>query len=161
MIRRYLPENMHNTEGILMALITCPECGKQVSDRAAACPNCGCPISASPASPEKKIPVHFWRKKNILNGVANTGRVLVDGVMAGSAENGASFELMLSPGNHIVLIESRTNGAFASSRSNSATITVPEDASRVEVEMKLKSDAMSFLGSGGMAIVVGEVAVYH
>lgn len=28
-----------------MALIKCPECGKDVSDRAAACPNCGFPIS--------------------------------------------------------------------------------------------------------------------
>lgn len=27
-----------------MALITCPDCGKQISDRAMACPNCGCPI---------------------------------------------------------------------------------------------------------------------
>lgn len=26
-----------------MALIICPECGKQFSDKAAACPNCGCP----------------------------------------------------------------------------------------------------------------------
>lgn len=30
-----------------MALIKCPECGKQISDRAASCPNCGCPISGS------------------------------------------------------------------------------------------------------------------
>lgn len=27
-----------------MAIINCPECGKTVSDKAAACPNCGCPI---------------------------------------------------------------------------------------------------------------------
>jgi hypothetical protein len=27
-----------------MSLINCPECGKQVSDRASVCPNCGCPI---------------------------------------------------------------------------------------------------------------------
>lgn len=27
-----------------MALITCPECGKVFSDKAPACPNCGCPI---------------------------------------------------------------------------------------------------------------------
>lgn len=26
-----------------MALITCTECGKEFSDKAAACPNCGCP----------------------------------------------------------------------------------------------------------------------
>ena len=24
-------------------MITCPECGKQISDKAAACPHCGCP----------------------------------------------------------------------------------------------------------------------
>lgn len=28
-----------------MALIKCPECGKEVSDRASSCPNCGLPIS--------------------------------------------------------------------------------------------------------------------
>lgn len=27
-----------------MALIKCPECGKEVSDRAKSCPGCGCPI---------------------------------------------------------------------------------------------------------------------
>jgi endogenous inhibitor of DNA gyrase (YacG/DUF329 family) len=26
-----------------VALVTCPECGKQVSDNAAACPQCGAP----------------------------------------------------------------------------------------------------------------------
>lgn len=29
-----------------MALIKCPECGKEISDKAASCPNCGLPISA-------------------------------------------------------------------------------------------------------------------
>lgn len=33
--------------GIYMALITCPECGKQVSSAAANCPNCGYPIAAN------------------------------------------------------------------------------------------------------------------
>ena len=27
-----------------MAMIKCPECGREMSDKAAACPNCGCPI---------------------------------------------------------------------------------------------------------------------
>lgn len=30
-----------------MAMISCPECGKSVSDRAASCPECGCPISTA------------------------------------------------------------------------------------------------------------------
>ena len=29
-----------------MALINCPECSIQVSDKATSCPSCGCPISA-------------------------------------------------------------------------------------------------------------------
>ena len=28
-----------------MALINCPECGKEISDKAVSCPNCGCPIT--------------------------------------------------------------------------------------------------------------------
>ena len=27
-----------------MALINCPECGKEISDRVKACPNCGFPL---------------------------------------------------------------------------------------------------------------------
>lgn len=27
-----------------MALIKCQECGKEISNKANACPNCGCPI---------------------------------------------------------------------------------------------------------------------
>lgn len=35
-----------------MPLVNCPECGKQVSDAASACPHCGYPLSApSPSEP--------------------------------------------------------------------------------------------------------------
>lgn len=37
-----------------MALIECPECGKQVSDKASACPNCGCPIKQDKPKDEKE-----------------------------------------------------------------------------------------------------------
>lgn len=29
-----------------MAIINCPECGKEISDKAASCPSCGCPIES-------------------------------------------------------------------------------------------------------------------
>lgn len=35
-----------------MALIDCAECGRQVSDKAAACPNCGAPPEKVPAPPQ-------------------------------------------------------------------------------------------------------------
>ena len=28
-----------------MAMIKCPECGKEISDKASTCPNCGSPVS--------------------------------------------------------------------------------------------------------------------
>lgn len=37
----------------IMALIKCPECGREVSDIADLCPNCGCPIRAK----KKKLPI--------------------------------------------------------------------------------------------------------
>ena len=39
-----------------MALIICPECGKEFSDKASACPNCGAPISSF-AQPVSNQPV--------------------------------------------------------------------------------------------------------
>ena len=38
-----------------MALIKCPECGKEVSDRAPSCVNCGCPIQSQKAESEVVI----------------------------------------------------------------------------------------------------------
>ena len=35
-----------------MALMTCPDCGKQISDRACACPGCGYPLCPPPLPPK-------------------------------------------------------------------------------------------------------------
>lgn len=41
-----------------MALIKCPECGKEISDRASTCPNCGCPIETE----EKRTKIEIEEK---------------------------------------------------------------------------------------------------
>lgn len=38
-----------------MALTSCRECGGRVSDKAAACPHCGCPINLKTASPPRAV----------------------------------------------------------------------------------------------------------
>ena len=45
-----------------MALIQCPECGRQVSDKARKCPHCGCPLEEL----EKKEPVKEKKKSEVL-----------------------------------------------------------------------------------------------
>ncbi len=37
-----------------MALIKCPECGKEISDAAVKCPNCGYPVKAEQKKKEKE-----------------------------------------------------------------------------------------------------------
>ena len=39
-----------------MALIKCSECGKQISDKAFACPNCGCPVREAVNEQNSKNP---------------------------------------------------------------------------------------------------------
>jgi len=38
-----------------MALIQCAECGKQVSDKAKACPNCGCPVDINTCTEQESV----------------------------------------------------------------------------------------------------------
>lgn len=40
-----------------MALVSCKECGKQISDQAAACPNCGAPVSGRSQPPAAPVMV--------------------------------------------------------------------------------------------------------
>lgn len=53
-----------------MALIKCPECGREISDKAVSCPGCGCPITSTTIFKELLIKCEDKRKlrlsKNIL-----------------------------------------------------------------------------------------------
>ena len=40
-----------------MSLIKCSECGKEISDKAAACPNCGCPVTAMKETKESTVSI--------------------------------------------------------------------------------------------------------
>ena len=58
-----------------MGLITCPDCGGMVSDRAAACPHCGCPAEAffENVSPESEdYSVDYPDRPGILSSVLKT-----------------------------------------------------------------------------------------
>lgn len=42
-----------------MALIQCSECGKEISDKAGACPNCGNPVVRKNPVPKQQIPLDY------------------------------------------------------------------------------------------------------
>lgn len=59
-----------------MSLIKCGECGKDVSDKAECCPNCGCPVKIKK---EEKVSVKKKTKSNIFAGL-----LIIFGVPLGS-----------------------------------------------------------------------------
>ena len=54
-----------------MALITCTECGKEFSEKASACPNCGCPTEeilnelATVSTADNEVPQYEIDEKTI------------------------------------------------------------------------------------------------
>lgn len=86
-----------------MALIKCPECGKEISDKAVSCPNCGVPIAK--ASVEKKIPITFSREKAMKLSAVNAN-VIIDNERVGTLRNGESFVVNISVGSHRIILDS-------------------------------------------------------
>ena len=43
-----------------MPLIPCPECSKEISDKAVSCPQCGCPIAGHNSILEHTLPSMRW-----------------------------------------------------------------------------------------------------
>ena len=68
-----------------MALIKCSECGKEISDKASACPHCGCPVMVDSKKQEyenlyasaKSFSKGSSNTKDIKNGYSSTGRLIV------------------------------------------------------------------------------------
>ena len=54
-----------------MALVTCPDCGKQISRNAASCPNCGAPNSISNYKNKERFIVNprIGKGKIVLGGI--------------------------------------------------------------------------------------------
>jgi uncharacterized membrane protein YvbJ len=62
-----------------MALISCPECGSEVSDKAPSCPKCGVPLASAP----KEVLIHIDRAGaqmfNIGCSISSEGKVISPG----------------------------------------------------------------------------------
>lgn len=76
-----------------MALIKCPECGKEVSERAVSCPNCGCPIATVQKSKVVKIKMPPGEDLTILFAPTLTVSIGLSEVWSGKPGQTASFEL--------------------------------------------------------------------
>lgn len=73
-----------------MALIKCDECGKEVSDKAKSCPNCGCPIFEE--KEESKVIIFGLSQMGLLGGKL---KIYADGEYMGEVKKGQNLEFQI------------------------------------------------------------------
>lgn len=82
-----------------MALIKCPECGKEVSDKAKACPNCGFPINDTKVEEPKEkeetgnVTIYGIRQGFLLGG---TMKIYLDGEYFDSVKKGGTLKFKVN-----------------------------------------------------------------
>ena len=78
-----------------MALINCPECGKEISERANSCPNCGFPIGASHEQTSENtdsnyVTIHGYEETF---AVDTNVKIYKNGELAGEVAPASKFKL--------------------------------------------------------------------
>lgn len=80
-----------------MALIKCPECGREISDKAEACPGCACPMSAEPDYVGGRVQTIEKTSKEWKTGQLVGGGFIIVGLLSlssGAAEGCVVFCLL-------------------------------------------------------------------
>lgn len=76
-----------------MALIKCSECGHDVSDKAAACPNCGCPVKVSSQGAMQKA---SQARERSLPKIPKEKMLFVGGIIVAGIVLGLFFKTFMS-----------------------------------------------------------------
>ena len=120
-----------------MALIKCSECGKEISSKAKACPNCGNPINDESNLPKKKILI-----KKCFHLALRTS-VFIDNQPVGEIGVGANktIEIELPIGTHYIGLNTGVRHGnvleplAVSNASDGKQFTINEKDEMIEIEI--------------------------
>lgn len=82
-----------------MALIKCPECGKEISDKASSCPNCGMPLRREVRGTYDVV----ITRENQWFLINPDATITVDNVDKYKLKNGSSIKIPMPTGDHTLL----------------------------------------------------------
>lgn len=87
-----------------MALIKCPECGKEISDKAATCPNCGMPLRKEDRG-TYDVTITREKQRFLVNPKI---KVTADAGNEYILENGSTITIHLTTGSHTIVFTGST-----------------------------------------------------
>lgn len=120
-----------------MALIRCPECGKQVSDKASSCPNCGCPLREPISASNMSIQEKKENKIKIIIPIAVVVTIVIIGIIFYNVK-------VIKPKNtYNEAIELLEKGKYEEADELLKTITEYKDVLEIREEIKYESYAYS------------------
>ncbi len=126
-----------------MALISCPECGQMISDKAYTCVHCGYPLKEQQQISKKMINAIIHRKSKTEYG-AIVNVVSVDGTQVGSINNGETYKFSITPGIHNITIKG--TGTMWPVADAFQQVNVKEDGDLyIEIDNKSKTIGCSFV----------------
>ncbi len=130
-----------------MALIKCSECGKEISNKANACPNCGCPVEK-----ETRI-VNITRKGG---APALKAYITIDGQDIGNIRANKNISTDLTIGKHTINV--KTVGVRGEDTSvDGIQIDITSDMEQINISVGNKYSLMNEITDRGQEIMILEV----
>lgn len=140
-----------------MAMIKCPECGKEISSKATVCPNCGCPSSEFANIPDENMDTTSVKNSNeslitikrVQTGICDIEELYVnlDDKLLGTIEENDTISTIVPCGSHV--LRSYCNGKSTSNQiviepnqEYSFTFSVDSNGTSVE-EVGVEDDAFN------------------
>lgn len=136
-----------------MALIICPECGQQVSDKAKTCIHCGMPIEVDNST---RIKLYKWVASSMKPTTCEV-EITLNGktLWSGDAGSVATFEIPQKLNIHILAKKVCANGPFVYSRDVHLDFMV-EPAKRYEIYLA-QASFLNDMSKGKYAIRLVDV----
>jgi DNA-directed RNA polymerase subunit RPC12/RpoP len=125
-------------------LLPCPECGKQISDRASACPGCGFPIAEHVAAEREATAMEEDRDTRQEVGEVDCPHCEARGFISGSHKNASGEEIM----NFMWCIACEHSGRVVLVQSRRGFWAVGHERVRLFVDGRLdEHEEITFLGT--------------